>query len=330
MTNREKKDKKFLMAENHSSQKSENGKSEVDCPSCGNNITVRDYQQNIVICENCGRVLKEEIKDRGPEWRAFKQEDREKKSRAGPPTTETIHDKGLSTYIDWKNRDAKGNKLSPQRRNQVYRLRKWHKRTRVSDATDRNLAFALSEINRMSSQLSIPRNVQEIASRIYREAIEENLIRGRSIEGCTSATLYAACREAEIPRTLKEIAEASRVDRQEIGRTYRFISRKIDLDLPLTDPSNYVSRFGSELNISGEAKVEAMEIIRKAQEEKLTSGKSPSGTAAAAIYIAGLKCGERRTQRDVAKVADVTEVTVRNRYKEIAKELDEKNIAKNR
>ncbi|KXA98210.1 transcription initiation factor IIB, partial [candidate division MSBL1 archaeon SCGC-AAA259I09] len=127
---------------------------------------------------------------------------------------------------------------------------------------------------------------------------------------------------AKTPRTLEEIAEASRVDKREISRSYRFIARELNIDLPLTDPAKYVPRFGSELNISGEAKVEAMEIIRKAQEEKLTSGKSPSGTAAAAIYIATLKSGERRTQREVAKAADVTEVTVRNRYNKIAEELD--------
>ncbi|KXA99550.1 transcription initiation factor IIB [candidate division MSBL1 archaeon SCGC-AAA259M10] len=313
---------KNLMAGTHTSEEKKSKSSEVECPSCGNNITVRDYQQSQVVCESCGRVLKEKIKDRGPEWRAFDQEQKEERERGGPPSTETIHDKGLSTQIDWKNRDAKGNKLSPERRKKVYRLRKWHKRSRITDSKDRNLTFSLSEINRMSSQLGLSNSVQEIASKIYRKAVEENLIRGRSMEGVSSAALYAACREAKTPRTLEEIAEASRVDKREISRSYRFIARELNIDLPLTDPAKYVARFGSELNISGEAKVEAMEIIRKAQEEKLTSGKSPSGTAAAAIYIATLKSGERRTQREVAKAADVTEVTVRNRYGEIVEELD--------
>ncbi|KXA90611.1 transcription initiation factor IIB [candidate division MSBL1 archaeon SCGC-AAA259I07] len=313
-----------MLTDTYPSEEEENKTSEFDCPSCGNSVSVRDYQQNKVICEDCGRVLKAEIKDRGPEWRAFDQKGHEKKSRAGPPSTETIHDKGLSTQIDYGGRDAKGNKLSPSRRNKIYRLRKWHKRARISGSTDRNLAFSLSEINRMSSQLGLSKSVQEIASKIYREAVEENLIRGRSMEGIASAVLYAACREAQIPRTLEEIAEVSRVEKREIGRNYRFVARKLDINLPPTDPARYIARFGSDLNISGEAKVEAMEIIRKAQQKRLTSGKSPSGTAAGAIYIATLKSGERRTQREVAKVADVTEVTVRNRYKEIAEELSEK------
>ncbi|KXA93434.1 transcription initiation factor IIB [candidate division MSBL1 archaeon SCGC-AAA259E17] len=296
---------------------------EKECPACGESTVVRDYQRGIEICENCGRIVKEEIKDRGPEWRAFNQEQREERSRGGPPSTETIHDKGLSTRIDYKDRDARGNELSPERRKQAYRLRKRNKRARMSDSKDRNLTYSLSEINRMSSRLGLSKSVREIASKIYREAVEEDLIRGRSMEGCASAILYAACRKAQVPRTLEEVAEVSRVGEKEIGRTYRFIARELDIDLPPTDPARYVARFGSELGLSGESRAEAMEIIRRAQEEKLTSGKSPSGTAAAAIYIAILERGEWRTQRDVAEAAGVTEITIRNRCKEIAEELEE-------
>lgn len=292
------------------------------CPTCGANAVVRDYQRNIEICRNCGRIIKEDIKDRGPEWRAFDQKQREEKSRGGPPSTETIHDKGLSTQIDYKNRDAKGNQLSPEKRRKMYRIRKWHRRSRVKDSADRNLAFSFSEINRMASQLGLSRSVQETAAKLYRKAVDENLIRGRSMEGVASATLYAACRKAQVPRTLEEVAEASRVDKKEVSRTYRFITRELNIHLSPTNPVRYVARFGSELDVSGEVRVRAMDIIRKAQEEKLTLGKGPSGTAAAGIYIAALLEGERRTQKDVAETAGVTEVTIRNRYKELVEELD--------
>lgn len=295
---------------------------ERECPSCGSSSVVRDYQRNIVICEKCGRIIKEDIKDRGPEWRAFDQEQREERSRGGSPMTYTIHDKGLSTKIDWRNRDSRGKSLSPERRSRMYRLRKWQRRIRVSDATERNLAFALSEMDRMSSQLGLPRSVREVAAMVYRDAVENSLIRGRSIEGVASAALYAGCRETQMPRTLEEITEVSRVDKKEIGRSYRFITRELDIHLPPTDPSNYVARFGSELDVSGEVRTKAIELIKKAQENKLTSGRGPTGIAAAAIYIATIMAGERRTQREVAEVAHVTEVTVRNRYKELAEELD--------
>ncbi|KXA99676.1 transcription initiation factor IIB [candidate division MSBL1 archaeon SCGC-AAA259O05] len=292
------------------------------CPSCGSESVVRDYQRNIIICEKCGRILKEDIKDRGPEWRAFDQKQREERSRGGAPMTYTIHDKGLSTQIDRRNRDSRGKSLSPERRSRMYRLRKWQRRVRVSGAKDRNLAFALSEMDRMASQLGLPKNVRETASKIYRAAVYEDLIRGRSIEGVVSAALYAGCRENQMPRTLDEIAEVSRVDRKEIGRSYRFITRELDIHLPPVSPENYVARFGSELGISGETRSKAIDIIREAQEKGLTSGKGPTGTAAAGIYLASIMTGERRTQKKVAEGAGVTEVTVRNRYKELAEELD--------
>ncbi len=292
------------------------------CPDCESKTVVRDYQKSATVCGNCGRVIKEEIKDRGPEWRAFSQEQREERSRGGAPMTYTIHDKGLSTKIDWRNRDGKGNNLSPKKRSQMYRLRKWQRRARVSNADERNLAYALSEMDRMSSQLGIPENACETSAVIYREAVREGLIRGRSIEGVSSAALYAGCRKCEVPRTLEEIAKTSRVDKKEISRSYRFISRELDIHLTPTSPVSYVSRFGSELNISGEARTKAIEIIKKAEEEKLTSGRGPTGIAAASIYVACMIVGERRTQRATAEVANVTEVTVRNRYKELVEELD--------
>ncbi|MFW5912735.1 MAG: transcription initiation factor IIB [Candidatus Hadarchaeota archaeon] len=295
---------------------------EKECPTCGSSSVVRDYQRNIEICEKCGRILKEDIKDRGPEWRAFDQKQRENRSRAGPPSTETIHDKGLSTQIDWKNRDSRGNSLSPERRSRMQRLRKWQRRSRVSDAKDRNLATAFSEMDRMSSQVGLPKSIREAASKLYRKAVKKDLIRGRSIEGVASAALYAACRDNQMPRTLEEIAEVSRTDKKEIARSYRLITRELDIRLPPIDPARYVARFGSELDVSGEVRTKAIELIRRAQEKKLTSGKSPTATAAAAIYVASVMEGEKRAQREVAEASNTTEVTIRNRYKEMAEELD--------
>lgn len=212
--------------------------------------------------------------------------------------------------------------MSPEKRGQVSRLRKWQKRSRIKGAKDRNLATALSEIDRMSSQLGLPSSVREAASRVYRGAVKRDLIRGRSIESIASGALYLACRNNQIPRTLEEVAEVSGVEKKEIGRSYRFISRELDIQLLPVDPARYVARFGSDLGISGKVRTKAIEIIREAKEKDLTSGKSPTGTAAAAIYIASILEGDRKTQKEVAKVTNITEVTVRNRYKELAEELD--------
>ena len=234
----------------------------------------------------------------------------------------TIHDKGLSTVIDWRNKDSYGKDLSANKRAQLYRLRKWQRRIRVSDAAERNLAFALSELDRITSKLGLPRHVRENAAIIYRGAVEKGLIRGRSIEGVVAAAIYAACRRCRVPRTLDEIAEASRVDRKEIGRTYRFLARELGIKLTPTNPIDYVPRFASELGLPGEVESKAIQILQQAAEKGLTSGRGPTGVAAAAIYIASVLLGCRKTQREVAEVAGVTEVTIRNRYKELTEHLD--------
>ena len=295
---------------------------EVVCPECGGRQLVHDYERAELVCQNCGLVIDEDFIDRGPEWRAFDNDQRIKRSRVGAPMTFTIHDKGLSTMIDWRNRDSYGRAISSKNRAQLYRLRKWQRRIRVSNATERNLAFALSELDRMASALGLPRNVRETAAVVYRDAVDKNLIRGRSIEGVAAAALYAACRQCSVPRTLDEIAEVSRVSRKEIGRTYRFISRELGLKLLPTSPIDYVPRFCSGLNLKGEVQSRAVEILRQAGERELTSGRGPTGVAAAAIYISSVQCGERRTQREVAEVAGVTEVTIRNRYKELTEKLN--------
>ena len=269
-----------------------------------------------LIHEPTGLILEEDQIDRGPEWRAFNHSERQEKSRVGAPTTKTMHDKGLTTTIDWQNKDAYGRSLSSEKRSQMHRLRKWQERIRTKDAGERNLQFALSEMDRMASALGVPDSVREVASVIYRRALDEDLIRGRSIEGVATSALYAACRQEGIPRSLDEVAEVSRVSQKEIGRTYRYISQELGLELKPVDPKQFVPRFASELELSKEVQSKANEIIDVSAEKGLLSGKSPTGFAAAAIYAASLLCNEKKTQREVADVAQVTEVTIRNRYQE--------------
>jgi transcription initiation factor TFIIB len=294
----------------------------IKCPKCGSTYLIKDHSRAELVCDRCGLVIDAEIIDHGPEWRAFDSEQREKRARVGAPMTYTMHDKGLSTTIGWQNRDAYGKTIPPRNRAQLYRLRKWQTRTRISDGTERNLALALTTLDRMSSSLGLPRNVRETAAMIYRKALRQKLIRGRSIDGVTAAVLYAACRQCNVPRTLEEVSNVSNYKKKEIGRNYRNISRQLKLKLLPTTPQDYVSRFCSRLKLSGKVQVNTFEILKKAGREELTSGRGPTGLASAALYIASVLCGERRTQREVAEIAGVTEVTIRNRYKEIVRKLD--------
>jgi transcription initiation factor TFIIB len=286
------------------------------CPECETETLTPSADGSEVVCEACGLVTEEEAIDQGPEWRAFNHSERQEKSRVGAPTTQTMHDKGLTTSIGWQDKDTYGNSLSSKKRRRMSRLRTWQERIRTKDAGERNLQFALSEMDRMASALGVPRSVREVAAVIYRRTLSEDLIRGRSIEGVSTAALYAACRQENMPRSLSEVATVSRVDRQEIGRTYRYISQELGLEIQPVDPKQYVPRFGSELGLAEEVQAKAKEIIDTSTEQGLLSGKSPTGFAAAAIYAAALLCNEKKTQREVAEVAQVTEVTIRNRYQE--------------
>ncbi len=282
---------------------------------------MRDYECAEIVCMDCGFVVAAKIADRGPEWRAFDDEQRSKRTRVGAPLTYTIHDKGLSTTIDWHDRDIYGKSLSPGQKAQVYRLRKWQRRIRVSDATERNLAFALSEITKISNNLNLPKNILETASVIYRKAVKERLIRGRSIQGVTSAAIYLACRQCGLPRTLDEIAQASTVHKKEVGRSYRFLIKELNYSIPPLKPSQYITKFSNQLTMQGKVEEIAHKILASAKELKLTSGRGPTGIAAAASYIASVLTGERKTQREIAEIAQVTEVTIRNRYKELVERL---------
>jgi len=291
------------------------------CSECGESILF-DENRGLLVCESCGLVHSENHIDRGPEWRAFDADQRKKRTRTGAPMTYMIHDKGLSTMIDWKNKDFYGREIPAKLRGQIYRLRKWQSRIRVSDATERNLTFALSELDRMASNLDLQKNLRECSAKIYRDAVEKHLIRGRSIEGVAAASLYAACRMYKVPRTLNEIAEIARVNKKEIGRSFRFISNELNMNLNPTIASDFLTRFISELGLSTECQKIAKKIIKMAQERGLTSGRGPTGVCAASIYAATILTKEKRTQRKIARVSQVTEVTVRNRFSELVEFLN--------
>ncbi|WP_128478695.1 transcription initiation factor IIB [Halorussus pelagicus] len=296
------------------------------CPECGGAVTA-DEEHGETVCSECGLVVEEDNVDRGPEWRAFDSSEKDEKSRVGAPTTKMMHDKGLSTNIGWQNKDAYGNSLGSKQRQKMQRLRKWNERFRTRDSKERNLKQALGEIDRMASALGLPEDVRETASVIYRRALDEDLLPGRSIEGVATSALYAAARQTGTPRSIDEVANVSRIDEMEFKRTYRYIVRELSLQIQPADPEQYVGRFASELGISDEAERRARELLRTAKRQGLHSGKSPVGLAAAAVYAGPLLTNEKVTQAEVSDVAQVSEVTIRNRYHELLEASDDGVVA---
>ncbi len=292
------------------------------CPECSSKNIVHDYDTGETICGDCGLVVYEQMMDKGPEWRAFTQEEKASRSRVGMPTSYSIHDKGLSTMISQVDRDAFGRKLPLSTRLQMWRLRKWQIRSRVHSSIDRNLAQAMAELDRLSGSISSSPPIKEKAALIYRKALDKGLVRGRSISAIAAASLYAACRKSGSPRTLREIAEASLVNKKDVARCYRLLLQELDFHMPVSDALTFVSKIAEKNKISGATQGAAIAILREAKQKRVASGKDPMGLAAAALYIACLQHNEKVTQKDIAEAAGVTEVTVRNRYKALKKQLN--------
>jgi transcription initiation factor TFIIB len=293
-----------------------------NCPECTSKNLVHDYDSGETICGDCGLVLYEQMLDKGPEWRAFTQQEKASRSRVGMPTSYSIHDKGLSTTISQVDRDAFGRKLPQSTRLQMWRLRKWQIRSRVHSSHDRNLAQAMAELERLSSKASISPPIREKAAVIYRKALDKGLVRGRSINAIASAALYAACRKSGSPKALREIVEASLVDKKDVSRCYRLLLQELDFHMPISDPLTYVSKIAEKNRVSGRTQGTAIAILREARQKRFSAGKDPMGMAAAALYIACVQNNEKVTQKDIAEAAGVTEVTVRNRYKALKKQLN--------
>ncbi len=286
------------------------------CPECESINLTYDPQRGEIICNDCGLLVEEKMVDTGHEVHA--QFDKgEKKTRGGAPLSIQKFDKGLTTNVG---EISDIYRLESKQTRKFLRLKKWQER--VSTSIERNLRLAMAELRRVASFLSLPKVVGDEAARVYNFVLQRGLVRGRSMESVIAACIYAACRSYNIPRTLDEIANASDVERKEIGRTYRFIIRKLAIKVTPSSPKDYISRFASILTLSPKTQNEALKILKKADISELTSGRGPAGIAAAALYVAALINDEKKTQREVADVAGITEVTIRNRYKELIDRLD--------
>jgi transcription initiation factor TFIIB len=292
------------------------------CPECGGPYLKRDYERGELTCLSCGLVLVEKMVDRGPEWRAFTAEEKERRGRVGPPVASPLTDRDLTTTIEWVGRDASGHKLEPKKVLEALKWRRWQIRSRVQSSLDRNIQQAVAHLDRISFYVNLPASVREETIDIYRKAVDAGLVRGRSIESIMAASIYAACRKLKVPRTLEEISQYTKTGRKDVARCYRLLLRHIKLGIPIADAVSFVPRIGAELGLSGTLQRRAVEIIDEARKLGLTAGKDPAGLAAAAIYIASLQTDERKTQKEIARAARVTEVTVRNRYKELIKRLN--------
>ena len=288
------------------------------CNECNSPAMVYDDQRGEIICAECGLVANSAIFSHEPEWRAYNAQEEKSRVRVGLPTT-LMNNNELRTVIGGKSKDSYGKSLNTETQAKFARLTVMDER--IQDRTTRNLKNALMELKRIKSHLNLSDDTCETAVHIYKLALKKDLIKGRSVIGMMSAAIYLACRKKGTAITLKDTSEVANITSKELGRCIRIFLQNINMNKTATDPVTLVNRLGENLGLTMYTRKIAIDILVEAREKKLTIGKIPMSLAAAAIYIASIQTGERRTQQQIAVPARTTPVTIRNRFKELARGL---------
>jgi transcription initiation factor TFIIB len=274
-----------------------------------------------LIRKDTGEVISDNALSQEKEWRAFEADEERERARTGAPTSLAFHDMGLSTVIGNESTDASGNQIDSATQMRMGRLRMWNSRSRSHSSKERSLQQAFTILSKIKDRLGLPNYVTEKAAYVYRKAQERGLIRGDSIDSVLAASIYVAARQSGVLRTLDEISESMEVKPKSAGRSYRRIVTELDIKVPVIDHTRYIIKVANRLGLDERAKRRALELAEQAREKEILVGKDPTGMAASILYLVNLAEKSPRTQAEIAAAAGVTEVTVRNRSKELRKKL---------
>ena len=284
----------------------------VFCNSCKTPL-IGDIERGEYVCPGCGLVGNDRIVDTGPEWKAIDSDDKMKKVRTGAPTSLALHERGLSTQIGDIVKD--GNSANNK---SMERMKKWQQRLRTSSSQERGLANVLGRISEFSRLLNLPDSTKETAALIYRKALGNGTAKSKSIKGMAAASIYLACRKCGTSKSMREISDVSGLPKPTIAKYYRLILKDVEQEhVPLHPLQGYISKLVNKAELDPKIQLCAVKMANQINDTKLTSGKSPAGIAAAFVYISSVMLGEKIPQREIAEYADVTEVTIRNRTREI-------------
>jgi transcription initiation factor TFIIB len=299
-------------------------KTSIICSICNKKEgqAVTDPESGEVICSNCGMVMVEAVSENRSEWRAFKTEEANQRSRTGTPTSLARHDMGLATIIGRTDKDASGRGLDASMRSTMERLRTWDSRIQVYSPADRNLRQAFGMLERVKDKLGLSATIIEKTAYIYRKAQERGLVRGRTIRSVMAAAIYITCREMAMSRTLNDVAFLNNIKRKELARTIRLLILELDIKIPILDPIKCVVRVANKVNLNEKTKRQAMDIMHNVTKSGISAGKDPMGLAGSVLYLSSKNSGENITQMDIAEAAGVTEVTIRNRFKDLRNRID--------
>ena len=292
----------------------------VQCNQCQNYTLVLDVLTSEYVCSTCGCVSNEKIYNN--ELTNFEKGEYKDKSRIGMPESLTVNHKGLSTLIGLNDTDGRGKMLDPVQKETIQRLRTWNNRSQLNDSISRNLDKALKYLNNFGDKLYLSPPVMENAAYIYRKAAMRKLAKGRSTVSLVAASIYAACREISIPKTISDIAYVCNIPSKEIMSHYKLILKELSLKIPVIQGIDYVTLISNRLKLTEKTKREALRIFSLVQHSRISIGKNPRAFAGAIIYIASQDCNEFLRQVEVCQIADISTVSLRKRCKEIKTILD--------
>ncbi|MEK0381618.1 MAG: TFIIB-type zinc ribbon-containing protein [Nitrosopumilus sp.] len=293
------------------------------CPECESTL-VDDVQNGERICSGCGVVVAEQMADYGPEARSSSLEEKMKLARATGQTTYSQHDLGITTEISISTKDYSGKTINSEVANQMNNLRKWQQRIRVSSPRERRLSNVLAKIGDTCKALNLSKNVLETSSMVYRNLDGKMDVKGKSVASITAATIFMACKQCDVVRSLDEICAGISTVKDLKAKTklaakyYRSMVMELGASsTPVVTMDKYISKIANLSKTDVRVERLALEIFEKTRNRNLADGKAPNGIAAAYLYVASILLGQNVLQRDVSSVAGVTEVTIRNRCKEI-------------
>jgi transcription initiation factor TFIIB len=293
------------------------------CSSCNENQKlVTDPEYGEIICAECGMIISDKLDEISkPEWRhnfASREEiNKNKRNTTGLPTSLARYDMGLATIIAKTNRDAKGQKIDAAMSSIMDRLRMWDFRIQTHTPTGKNLKQAFDQLDMLKDKLGLTEAAVEKAAYIYRKAQQRQFMRGRSISAVLNAAVYIACREVGISRRLRDIATISNVKYKFLARTYRLLVFELDLKIPVVDPMKCIAKVANNVNVSEKTVRQAIRIMNDLIDKEISAGKHPMALAAAALYLSCIKADENITQGNISNAAGITEITIRNRLKDL-------------
>lgn len=289
------------------------------CYACNKGQPITDSESGELVCSGCGLVFSERTQESRAEWRNFPESNR---ARTGSPASLALHDLGLATKIGSSNSDSGGRRLDATMEPLIQRLRTWDYRIQAGTSAQKSLAQAFMELARVKDKLGLSDAVIEKTAYIYRKAQGRQLVRGRTISSILAACIYMACREMGVSRTLRDISKATNVKRNSISACFRIVVCELDMKMPIVDPMKCIVKIANQLDMGEKSRRVAINMMNDITRKEISAGKAPMGLAATVLYLACQSSGENMTQREIAEAAGVTEVTIRNRVRDLGGRLD--------